>query len=329
MPTTIFFVFLLAISFVSAVEVIQREQPAPAKPGVMSPLQGVVDFLMAWWLPLAIIALAFVGLMFIMKWLKSKQEKDNIFLKDYNQTITLCKMGRNPKRVKQRSFWLVILTVSLFVSMLLLVIALVMNDVSTFLLAIGIFIAGFLISLVFRFSGFLAHHDAFIIAGKNAVKVVGNYIGECVTADGYRNFMLWNSRKYVFWKNVFIIKVNMNDKIRIETVDKEGARAVVTHELPIDLILEGDSLIVVKGEGVDKAGYFYYPLLADVNGNIINMDLFAYARARDTALITTMYQQTEDFSKVQRSAINMNPNVRYIMKTKGDTIAGAEGEGGG
>jgi len=324
----VFIAMLLSSSAVSAVEVIQREKPVSEGGSVMSPLQGIVNFLATWWMPLVICGGVFIILMFLLKWLKTKKEKDNIFLKDYVRTVTLCKIGKNQKRIRQRPIWMYILAVAIFVPVLLLVIALITDDVSAFFLGIGIFFAGVLISIVIKLAGFFAQHDILIVAGRFGVKVIGYYLGECVTADGNRNFMLWNSRKYVFWKNSFIVKVNMNDKIRIEVVDsKTKQRSIVEHEIPKDLILEGDSIILVKGEGVDKGGYYYYPLIADEKGNIINMDLLAYARAKDVALIDTMYQQTEDFSKVQRQAINMNPNVRYIMRTKGDTITGAE-EGG-
>jgi hypothetical protein len=330
LATVVTFVLLFyAIRPAYAVEVIQREKPAPvATGGIMSPLKNVVDFLGAWWLPILIIACVAFVLIWLFKWLQTKKEKENIFLRDYNRTLVLCHMGMNPKRIRPRAFWLYILVVSIFASVLLFVIATVLDDVSSFQLAIWIFIAGLVLSLVMKFSGFFAQHDIVQIIGGFGVKVVGYYLGECVTSDGYKNYLLWNARKYFFWKNKFILKVNMNDTVRIETVDeKTRKRTVVEHKIPKDLILEGDSVIAIKGEGVDKAGYFYYPLITDEKGNIVNMDLIAYARAKDVAMLDTLYQQTEDFSKVQRQAINMNPNVRYIMRTKGDTISGAE-EGG-
>ena len=319
------FAFLLCRPFASAVEVIQREKPAPAAGGVMSPLQGVIDFLSTWWMPLLIIAGVVILLLWLMKWLKTKREKENIFLRDYNRTNELCHIGKNRKRIRQKPVWLFLLSASVFVSVLLLVVALVTDDAPAFMLAIGVFIGGAVISAVMKIAGLFAQYDVLVIAGRFGVKVIGSYLGECITADGNRNFLLWSSRKYFLWKNTFIIKVNMNDKIRLEVMDAvTKTRQIIEHEVPKDLILEGDSIIMVKGEGMDKAGYFFYPLIADDKGNIINMDLLAYARAKDVALIDTLYQQTEDFSKVQRQAINMNPNVRYIMRTKGDTISGAE-----
>jgi len=331
------FVLLLTclsiLSPVSAVEVISRTQPAatpaPAQ-GLMSPLENVISFLSTWWLPLVIVAACVVLLLFIMRWWKATKEKDNIFLRDYNRTLKLCQMGSNPKRIKQRGFWMYVLAIATFMSSMLFVIALVTDNVPTFQFASGVFTAGLVISLVLKFSGLFAQHDIVQIVGLFGVKIIGFYLGDCVTSDGYRNFLLWNSRKFIFWKNKFVLKVNMNENIKIETHESDGEnkkRVVKEFKLPKDLIIEGDSVIAIKGEGVDKAGYYYYPLITDEHGNIINMDLIAYSRAKEVALLDTLYQQTEDFSKVQRQAINMNPNVRYIMRTRGDTISGAE-EGG-
>ena len=266
--------------------------------------------------------------MMILKWWNTKREQDNIFLRDFNRTVRSCFLQSNPKRIHKRAFWIYVLTICTFVSVLMFVIAVVTDDVPAFQLAIGVFMAGFVISFVLKFAGFLAHHDPLLVIGQFGAKFVGNYLGECTTSDGYQNYLLWNARKYVFWKNKFVLKVNRNDTYKIETVDpKTNKRTVVTHPLPKDLIIDGDSVIVVKGEGVDESGYYYYPLITDEKGNIVNMDLVAFSRARDVAMMDTMYQQTEDFSKVQRQAINMNPNVRYITRTKGDSISGADESG--
>jgi hypothetical protein len=326
---------LLSFLPVSAVEVIQRTQPVTAQPGaapegIMAPLEGIIVVLSTWWLPLVIVAGIVILLIFLWKWWKTAKEKDNIFLRDYNRTLKLCIMSANRKRVHKRSFWIIILAIGTFLSVLLLIIALVTDNVMTFQFSSSVFSAALVGSLLLKFSGFLAQHDVVQIIGRFGVKAVGFYLGECITSDGYKNFLLFDSRKYVFWKNKFILKVNVNEFVKIEThegVGDDRKRVVRTIKLPKDLLIEGDSVIAIKGEGIDKAGYFYYPLIADEQGNIINMDIIAYTRSKDVALLDTMYQQVEDFSKVQRQAINMNPNVRYIMRTRGDTISGAE-EGG-
>jgi hypothetical protein len=324
------FAMLIFIAPAYGVEVIQREQtPQQTNSQAFSPLQGVVDFIGAWWFWLLILAILFVGGMWLLKWLNTQREKDNIFLRDYNRTRKLCNLQRNKKRIKERSFWLYVLVATIFISVLLFVIALVLDDVPSFMLAIGIFIFGFAVSIVFKITKLFAQYDVVEIIGKFGVKVVGYYLGECTTSDGYKNYLLWDSRKFLFWKNTFILKVNRNKELKIETYDNDTKKRIIkTYTLPTDLIIEGESVIAIKGEGVDQAGYFYYPILTDKEGNIVNMDMIAYARAREVALLDTLYQQTEDFAKVQREAINLNPQVRYFVKTKGESMSDMGSEGG-
>lgn len=312
---------LLSAIPVGAVEVIQREETSG---GITSPLQGVVDFIGTYWMLLLVIAILFVVLMFILKWWKTQKERDNIFLRDYNRVVKLCKMQKNRKRVRERPFWFYVMVVTIFASVLFFVIALVLDDVPAFMLAIGIFIFGFAVSIVLKLAKFFSQHDIILIIGKFGSKIVGSYDGECVTSDGYKNFLVFAGRKFLFWKRHFIIKVNLNESIKVETKDKNNKSVIKEFILPRDLLVEGENVISIKGEGLDVAGYFYYPLLMDEKGNIVNMDLIAYARSRDVAMLDTLYQQTEDFVRVQREAINLNPNVRYIVKTKGESVTESE-----
>lgn len=328
----VFFIIALIFSLgsVSAVEVIKREPTAPEAPKVFSPLSGMVDFLATYWLPLACIGIGAVALIFIWRWLKHQKEKSNIFLFDYNRTKKLCRHQSNRKRIKERSLWLFPLTIGIFLSTLLLVVAIATDDVPSFLLGMYVFPFFLVVSIVLKFGRILAHYDVMMVAGKFGSKIVGMYLGECITSDGNRNYLCWNSRKFFFWKNDFIIKVNLNKTWKVETYDHTTKmRGFVEFQLPTDLLIEGENHIIIKGEGLDVAGYYYYPVLVDEVGNIVNMDLVAFGRSRDVAIIDTLYQQTEDFVKVQRQAINLNPNVRYITKTKGDSVEGAGAEGGG
>lgn len=312
----------LMVTSVFAVEVIQREEPAAQQSaGQFGILDGLMNFIVTYWVVLLVFAGAVFLFIFILKWWRTVKERDNIFLRDYNRTIQLCKLQSNPKRVKERSFWAFSLGITLFVSMLLFVIAIVLDDTSSFIFAIGIFAFGIIVSAILKLTKLFAFHDIIQVIGQFGAKIIGYYLGECITSDGYRNFLLFNGRKYLFWKNVFIVKVNMNENLKIETrSEKTGDRIVKEYKLPKDLIIEGENLIAIKGEGLDKAGYYFYPLIADDKGNIINMDLIAYTRSKDVALLDTLYQQTEDFANVQRQAINMNPNIRYRLKSGGESV---------
>lgn len=320
-------VFLVAMSSpASAVEVIKREQPAPAPNPITAPIEGAVAFLSTWWLPLLIIALVVIVLIFLWKWLKTQKEKNNIFLYDFNRTKMSCKIQSNPRRIKERPIWLFALVGTIGMCVIMEVIALATDNVASFLLGIWLFVGGIIGSFVLKFLRLLTHYDFIQIAGQHGTYIIGNYLGECFTSDGYKNFLCWNRRKYVFWKNEFIIKVNMNEKMRIELYDPDSKKRTYQEiDLPNDLLIEGRDNIIIKGEGLDTSGYYWYPVLMDKNGNIINTDLIAYARAKDVAITDMLYQQTEDFVKVQREAINLNPHVRYSNKVQGQSVDNTSG----
>lgn len=317
---------LVLLSFsvvpVQAVEVIQRTQPQGGE-GIFSPLNSIIGFIGANWFWFLLLGLIVFGAMFFMRMMGMAKEKQDVFLRYYKEVKRLCNLQKNSKRVRERVFWLFLLAGSLFFSLLLLVIALVTDDVSAFFLAISIFGIGFTGSLVLKFTKLFAYHDIIQIIGMFGAKIIGFYDGECITADGYKNYLIWNGRKWLFWKNQFIVRVNLNDKIKIETRNADGDREIREYNLPKDLLIEGENVIAIKGEGIDKGNYFYYPLLVDANGNIVNMDLIAFARAREVAMLDTLYQQTEDFARVQREAININPYLRYRVKSQGESVQSA------
>lgn len=323
-------VSFLALMFLStgagAVEVISRTQ-TPASTGNFGMLNDMMAFMGANWIWFVVIAGIAIVVIFIWKWLNSVKEKNNIFLRYFKEVVRLCGLQRNRKRVRERLFWIIPFGVGSFLGTLMLVIALVTDDVTAFTLSSSIFIVGIVTGVVLKFGHFFAHHDILQVIGQFGVKSVGWYEGECITADGYKNFLISNGRKWLFWKNKFVLRVNLNEKHIIETRDEKGKRELREYLIPKDNIIEGSDVIVIKGEGFDKANYFYYPLVSDKDGNIVNMDLIAFARAREVAMLDTLYQQTEDFARVQREAININPHVRYSLKTKGESVGGGS-EGG-
>jgi len=319
--------FLIFSTGVGAVEVIQRTQ-TPASTGNFGMINDIIGFIGANWLWFVILAGIFIVVIFIWRWLNGVKEKNNIFLRYFKEVVRLCSLQRNHKRIRERMFWIVIFGVGSFIGTLMLVIALVTDDVSAFTLSSSIFIGAVVIGSILKFGHFFAHHDILQVIGQFGVKSVGWYEGECITADGYKNFLISNGRKWLLWKNKFVLRVNLNEKHIIETRDEKGKRELREYIIPKDNIIEGSDVIVIKGEGFDKANYFYYPLVSDKDGNIVNMDLIAFARAREVAMLDTLYQQTEDFARVQREAININPHVRYNLKTRGESVGGSGSEGG-
>ncbi len=170
--------------------------------------------------------------------------------------------------------------------------------------------------------------------GDGFFQFLGHYLGECYTQDGYLNFLVWKRKKwYLFWvptfldffdlvKDVYIIRVNMNKTFREKVRDPQTKEEkIITHQLATDLVFRHGDKVVIKCWGVEPINYFYYPILRDKEGNLIDKSLEVFEREKDRALIKNMYYLTEDFSNVARELININPTARWKLKT-GETPRG-------
>jgi len=166
------------------------------------------------------------------------------------------------------------------------------------------------------------------LVSENKLQYVGNYMGECITQDGYKNIMFWKGKKwFAFWiparldfmdlvKEIFIIKCNMNKEYISRVWNDEQKKMVEQREeIATDLAsVDGDKLLI-KGLGIERVKYFLYPVLRDREGNIADKKIEIFDRQKTPALIETMYNQVEDFANVARELINLNPLVRFKHKT--------------
>jgi len=159
------------------------------------------------------------------------------------------------------------------------------------------------------------------------MKYLGKYIGSAITQDGYQNILLWKFKKwFLFWfpirldffdlvKEDFIVRCNLNKTYKYKVKKDDGTEETKSIELTHDIAVKDGDKIIIKGVGIERVRYFFYPVLRDKAGNIVDGKLEVFEREKDGALINSMYQQVEDFANISRTLINMNPSVRYTVKT--------------
>jgi len=189
----------------------------------------------------------------------------------------------------------------------------------------------------------------FIENQKDGLVKVGKYEGECIDKEGYFNVMFSRLRfgklggflrKILFFtrpildlilKKYWIVRCNINPVIiTSETkMDKNNKPRKTTKAwtLPVPTITKGKGSLIMHCEGLQLKKYYSYPILRGFDGNIIRDEDKNFMRERDSVLIDTLYQQTIDYSNVMREAINLNPNVRYVVKTEGRAMPNTEGGG--
>jgi hypothetical protein len=162
----------------------------------------------------------------------------------------------------------------------------------------------------------------------NSLTFLGRYIGECFTNDGFRNILLFKFKKwYLFWiplfldffdivKDDFIVRCNMNKVYKYRWKDPESGKEEIKEViLSHDIVYKDGDKLIIRGFGMERVRYFFYPVLRDTQGNIVDKKLEIFARERDSALIDVLYNQTEDFANVSRQIIQLNPAVRFHQKT--------------
>ena len=169
--------------------------------------------------------------------------------------------------------------------------------------------------------------EVYMISDKG-LKHIGHYMGEAITQDGYKNVLFWKHKKwYLFWfpakfdffdvvKETMIIRCNVNNTFKFKEYDPNTKKDTLkTYTLAKDLITKSEDKLLIRGHGLERVKFFLYPVLKDSAGNVVDKSLEIFERERSPAMMSTMYQQAEDFANVSRELININPNVRYITKT--------------
>lgn len=166
------------------------------------------------------------------------------------------------------------------------------------------------------------------IVSNYGLKDIGHYMGECVTQDGYMNILFWKFKRwYLFWfpafldffdvvKETMIIRCNVNNTFTfIEYDPQTKAEKEKKFVLTKNLVTKSEDKLLISGFGLERVRYFLYPVIRDAEGNTVDKSLEVFERERAPALMSTMYQQAEDFANVSRELVNMNPSARFFVKT--------------
>jgi len=167
-----------------------------------------------------------------------------------------------------------------------------------------------------------------ILVNELEIKSMGKYLGQCIDSEGYLNILLWKFKKWWLFffpikfdffdivKEEFIIRCNLNKTFKFKTKDeKTGEETIEEVDLPYNIAIKNEDKILIKGFGIERVRYFFYPLLKDKKGNIANSKLDIFIKERDSSLINVLYAQVEDFANVSRELINLNPYARWKVKT--------------
>jgi hypothetical protein len=169
--------------------------------------------------------------------------------------------------------------------------------------------------------------------------LMGRYEGECLDKEGFHDVMFsrlkfgvlgkWLRRILFFTtpildlilKKYWIVRCNINPMYKDKQVDATTKKVeIVDLKLPIPNITAGSGTMIIHCVGLQMKKYFTYPILQTFAGTMIQDETINFERERDSVLTNTLYEQTIDFANVMREAINLNPTLRYVIKTEGKSL---------
>jgi hypothetical protein len=143
--------------------------------------------------------------------------------------------------------------------------------------------------------------------------------GDYMTHEG--NFIicmnLRNNKRWFFLPITDLLIIPNKEKVEItRRNDKGKVEKVMIDNLPQakDIIQFNENEILIFAESLSNVGMFYVPVLKATDGKIIDLSLPVYQSLREVITGDYLYQQADDFVKVARKSIDLNPNLRYSMK---------------
>lgn len=137
---------------------------------------------------------------------------------------------------------------------------------------------------------------------------------------------LRNNKKWFFFPVTDLLIVPNRDKVEIlRKNDKGKIEKVLIENLPQakDIIKFNEDEILIYAESVSNVGMFFVPVLKAQDGKIIDLSLPIYQSLREVILGDYLYQQSDEFVRLAKKSMDINPNLRYAMKT-GDTSQSVE-----
>jgi hypothetical protein len=154
-------------------------------------------------------------------------------------------------------------------------------------------------------------------------KIVGYYKGHYTSRDGNITILFNCRRKWLIFPMSDLLVINAKKEMIIakkSVVINKGKQEIITeHEtvnLPQNILTFNPDEVVLNAYSIDMdyRTEIFFPVIKDIDGNIINMALPTYESMKQVAIEGYLYDQTDDFVKVAKKSIDLNPMIRGVNK---------------
>jgi hypothetical protein len=275
-----FFLVLLLISFVNSAQTIQvQPETQPIKEGWASKYFGFLKSPLFWGILIFIIlfVLIAIGLVFFISWLiRFFKERSDIYMKLKKERITLSKIQ---KRYPSTHFWRVEKNLPIR-----------------------------LVKKSFDGKIFLT-------------EPIGFYRGDYTTQEGniIISMNLKGKKKFFLFPMTDVLIIPDREKIEIEQEEKgKGEKNKITiNNLPRakDLVQFNPNEILIYAESLSYCGIFLTPVIRTKDNKIMDLSLPVFQSLKEVVMNEYLYFQANEFSALSKQAMNLNPQIRAIIKT--------------
>lgn len=310
-------------------------------PPVQEPslMDSVSSFLQNYWGFLLFLLAVAVAIYFFYYWRKErKKDEKTVYHHLHDKIEELCKMQVDKRRLQSNP--MLFLGISGILGVITWVGCMILMGMT------GLFVGLLLGSTVlvisgviyYVFSPFVKRDMVFLRYSQNKViheKYLGDYAGEHYGSDAYLNILVYRGRKKVVFRDKIIIRIPQSieafydlEKLQKDYESDEAgynkALKKITEkysEFINELVQFNDKTIVVNhAKSLDKYRFFYYPVFVDDMNHVISKGVRYYKSLKEQTALEQLYDLTDESSKAQIKAIQINPRVQFKQATGEDVI---------
>jgi len=159
-------------------------------------------------------------------------------------------------------------------------------------------------------------------------KPIGFHRGDYITHEGnvVISLNLDGNKKWLLFPITDILIIPNQESIELAQRNDKGKREMVTIAnlpKPSDIIRFNENEILIFAESLSSVGMFLIPVVKEENGGILDLSMPVFESLKKVVLGEYLYEQTDEFTKIAKKSMDINPNLRYAMKTQ-DTSQSVE-----
>lgn len=129
-----------------------------------------------------------------------------------------------------------------------------------------------------------------------------------------------DNNKFFFFPITDILIIPNKKKItyKVRDRDTKKEKEIVIDDLPTasDIVKFNENEILLYAEGISRVGLFMIVVLKTRDGKIIDLSFPAYHTLREVVIGDFLYDQSDEFVRLSKKAMDLNPTLRYETKTK-------------